>query len=138
MASAGLLLQSLISRALDDDEFVLLASLDLSSGFDVVDVRLLIKRMRIMGLPDDLIILVETWLKKRFFYVEVDNVTSQLLVTWFGIIQGSILGPIFFILYSLFWGRLREQIIQLYMNISLHNRLISDMLALAYPKLYVA
>jgi hypothetical protein len=98
-ASAGLLLQSLISRALDDDEFVLLASLDLSSAFDVVDVRLLIKRMRIMGLPDDLIILVETWLKKRFFYVEVDNVTSQLLVTWFGIIQGSILGPT---LYAIF------------------------------------
>ena len=45
-ASADLLLQSLIARALGDDEFVALASLDLSSAFDVVDVSLLIKGMR--------------------------------------------------------------------------------------------
>ena len=45
-ATAGLLLQSMIARALDDDEFMALASLDLSSAFDVVDVTLLIKRMK--------------------------------------------------------------------------------------------
>ena len=98
-ASASLLLQSLISRSLDDDEFVAVASLDLSSAFDVVDVTLLIKRMNIMGLPADLVSLVKTWLLERYFYVEIDGVTSQLTVTWFGIIQGSILGPI---LYAIF------------------------------------
>ena len=56
-----------MSRALDENEFVALASLDLSSAFDVVDVSLLIKRMRIMGLPDDIVCLVETWLNERFF-----------------------------------------------------------------------
>ena len=44
-ASAGLQLQSLIARALDDDEFVAMASLDLSAAFDVVNVPLLIKRL---------------------------------------------------------------------------------------------
>ena len=33
-ATAGLVLQSLIARALDDDQLVLLASLDLSAAFD--------------------------------------------------------------------------------------------------------
>ena len=51
--TAGLQLQSLISRALDDDEFVAVASLDLSAAFDVVNVPLLIKRLRIIGLPCD-------------------------------------------------------------------------------------
>ena len=37
-STAGLQLQSLISRALDDDEFVAMASLDLSAAFDVVKV----------------------------------------------------------------------------------------------------
>ena len=97
--SAGLTLQSLISRALDDNEFVAMASIDLSSAFDVVDVPLLIKRLRIIGLPNDLIELIKTWLTERFYYVEVDNVTSNMIVTWFGIIQGSILGPI---LYAIF------------------------------------
>ena len=76
-----------------------MASLDLSAAFDVVNVGLLIKRMEIIGLPKDITSLVEIWLTERFFYVEVDGVTSKLVVTWFGIIQGSILGPI---LYALF------------------------------------
>ena len=41
--TAGLLLQSLITRALDDDNFVALASIDLSAAFDIVDVTLLIR-----------------------------------------------------------------------------------------------
>ena len=36
-------LQSLIARALDEDKYVLVASLDLSSAFDVVNINLLIK-----------------------------------------------------------------------------------------------
>ena len=66
-ATAGLLLQSMISRALDDNEYVAMASLDLSAAFDVVNVPLLIKRLGIIGLPGDNIKLVETWLTERFF-----------------------------------------------------------------------
>ena len=49
-----LLIQSMISRALDEGEFVAMASLDMSSAFDVVDVPLLIKRLQIIGLPNDI------------------------------------------------------------------------------------
>ena len=78
-ATAGLLLQSLISRSLDDDEYVAMAGLDLSAAFDVVNVPLLIKRLKIIGLPGDVIGLIEIWLKERYFYVEIDNVTSELV-----------------------------------------------------------
>ena len=97
--SAGLALQSLISRALDDDNYVSMASIDLSAAFDVVDVPLLIKRMIIMGLPTDVVKLVQLWLTERFFYVEIDGCTSITKITWFGIVQGSILGPV---LYAIF------------------------------------
>ena len=60
--TAGLVVQSLIARALDEDNYALLASIDLSSAFDVVNVKLLIKRMKIVGLPEDLITLVENGL----------------------------------------------------------------------------
>ena len=43
--TAGLLLQSLISRALDDNEYVAMAGIDLSAAFDIVDEDLLIKRL---------------------------------------------------------------------------------------------
>ena len=51
------------------------SSLDLSAAFDVVNVGLLVKRMKIIGLPEDITSLVEIWLTERFFYVEVDGVT---------------------------------------------------------------
>ena len=49
--SAGLSIQSALARALNLGQFALLANLDLSSAFDLVNVNLLLKRMRIIGLP---------------------------------------------------------------------------------------
>ena len=81
--AAGLLVQSLISRALDEDNYALLASIDLSSAFDVVNVKLLIKRMRAIGLPEDLIILVEEWLQTRYYYVSVNGKHSSIRNVYF-------------------------------------------------------
>ena len=69
----------MISRALDDNEYVAMASLDLSAVFDMVNVPLLIKRLGIIGLPGDVIKLVETWLTERFFYVEIDIINKHKL-----------------------------------------------------------
>jgi hypothetical protein len=41
-----------------DEKNTLIANFDLSAEFDVVNVQLLLKRMKIIGLPDDLIELV--------------------------------------------------------------------------------
>ena len=54
-----MLIQSMIARALDDNHLVLLASLDLSAAFDIFNVDLLIKRLRVMGLPPDIIELIK-------------------------------------------------------------------------------
>ena len=82
-----------------------LAGIDLSAAFDVVDVELLIKRLTILGLPGDVINLIKNWLKERFFYVSVNGSESTIRVTWYGIVQGSILGPI---LYAIFISPLFE------------------------------
>ena len=95
----ALQLQSLIARALDDDNYVLMASLDLSAAFDVVNIDLLMKRLTIIGLPRDVLSLIEVWLKNRLFYVEIDGLVSNFYNINHGTIQGSILGPI---LYAIF------------------------------------
>ena len=92
-------LLSMISRSLDDDEFVLVSSLDLSSAFDVVNVNLLIKRLTILGLPDDVISLIKVWLQNRCYYVSLDSGNSVLYDLLLGTVQGSILGPV---LYAMF------------------------------------
>ena len=60
-ATAGLLLQSLIARALDNDCYVALAGIDLSAAFDVVDIDPLVKRLQTLGLPNDIVQLIKIW-----------------------------------------------------------------------------
>ena len=98
-ATLALQIQSLVARALDDDNYVLMASIDLSAAFDVVNIDLLVKRLEIIGLPEDVVSLIEIWLRNRMFYVEIDDQVSNILNTSHGTIQGSILGPILYAIY---------------------------------------
>jgi hypothetical protein len=84
---------------MDMDSYVACSSLDLSAAFDLVNLDLLIKRLIIMGIPDDVIQLQEIWLRQRYFYVKANGKNSTILENNVGTIQGSILGPI---LYALF------------------------------------
>ena len=98
-SSLGIQIQSLIARALDDGDYVLMSSIDLSAAFDVVSINLLIERLRIIGLPGDIIALIKLWLENRSFYVEANGLNSLFYDINSGTIQGSILGPI---LYAIF------------------------------------
>ena len=98
-ATLGLTLQSLIANALDENKYAIMASLDLSAAFDVVNVELLLKRLDIVGIPADVVSLIRIWLTERLIYVSVNGDDSCLLHSDTGTIQGSILGPI---LYAIF------------------------------------
>ena len=67
------MLQYLIAGALDDNNYVALTSLGLSAAFDIVNVGLLLKRLQIIGLPPDVVRLIEIWLRERYFYVSVNG-----------------------------------------------------------------
>ena len=97
--SAALKLQSVLARALDGNNYAAMASLDLSAAFDVVNVELLPARLRRIGLPNDLIVLIGNWLSLRYFYVSVGGLSSIVHSLDVGTVQGSILGPI---LYAIF------------------------------------
>jgi hypothetical protein len=47
-------IQSQIARAMDNDEYALQASLDVSAVFDLVNADLLLKTLGLIGLPKDL------------------------------------------------------------------------------------
>ena len=76
-----------------------MASMDLSAAFDVVNIELLIKRLVIIGIPDDLVRLIAVWLRNIYFFVNVGDSNSSIHCSNVGTVQGSILGPI---LYALF------------------------------------
>ncbi len=52
---------------MNDDKFVLLSSLDLSLANDVVDINMLLKRLKLMELPSDETDLVQVWLRNIFY-----------------------------------------------------------------------
>ena len=65
--TTGIILQYVITRALDGYEYVQMALLDLSSAFDVVNVELLIKGLKILGLQSDMVSLISKWITPRYF-----------------------------------------------------------------------
>jgi hypothetical protein len=76
-----------------------MASLNLSAVFDMVNIDLLIRRIKILGLPTDVVDLFKLWLEDRFFYVSKDGNNSLHLELVCGTVQGSILGPILYAMY---------------------------------------
>ena len=97
--TCGLALQSKIARLLDNDNYVIMASLDLSAAFDVVNHNLLLQRLMVMGFPRDIIELLRGWLNGRLGYVEIDGEVSEIFRIEHGVVQGSCLGPV---LYNIF------------------------------------
>jgi hypothetical protein len=76
-----------------------MSSLDLSTAFDLVNVKLLIKSIKIIGLPNDMVKLINTWLKDKMFYVKFGENCLAICYSNTGIIQSSVLGPV---LYAIF------------------------------------
>ena len=101
-ATAGALLQSIFACAADEKCFVIMASLDLSMAFELVNTELLVKSLRIMGMPNDLINLIREWLRNRSYYVQVGEECSVLFDSETGTIQGSVLGPVLYLKSWLF------------------------------------
>ena len=97
--TASLELQNQIAKAMDEDNYVAVASMDLSAAFDVIDVNLLLKRMKNLGIPEDVLNLIKAWLDGRIAYVEVGSECSEFYKIDFGSGQGSILGPVLFNYY---------------------------------------
>ena len=73
--------------------------IDLSAAFDLVDSDILIKKLRIYGLKEDILSWVMSYLSDRHQAVWIDHVYSDFTSHSIGVPQGSILGPLFFIIY---------------------------------------
>jgi hypothetical protein len=92
-------LQSQIARALEDEDFVIVGSLDLSSAVDLVDTDLLVKPLVMVGLPADVIMLIRAWLNNRSFYVSIDGTNATLFDLLLGTVQGSMLEPVLYVIF---------------------------------------
>jgi Reverse transcriptase (RNA-dependent DNA polymerase) len=87
--------------AVDRGDAVLLALFDLSAAFDTVDHTVLISRLSSrFGLSGGVLQWFRSYLSDRHQCVRVSGISSSPLLIETGVPQGSILGPLLFILYT--------------------------------------
>ena len=91
--------QSNILRALDRSHIALLLLIDFSKAFDMVDHAALIKKLEHYGIRGSALQWLQTYLENRSQYVSLGTSRSALGLLKYGVPQGSILGPLLFIIY---------------------------------------
>ena len=98
--SAVLKVLSDIYAAADEKMVMLLGLLDLSAAFDTVDHQILFDRLRYeYGLDGSVLSWFKSYLTNRTICVHYNGQTSETVSILYGVPQGSVLGPILFIIY---------------------------------------
>lgn len=73
--------------------------LDLSKAFDLVNHEILLKKMNRYGVRGQALKWFQSYLESRSHYVNISHIKSASLTTKVGVPQGSVLGPLLFIIY---------------------------------------
>ena len=80
-------------------EFTLSIFCDLSKAFDVINHDILIKKLEYYGFRGVVLGWLKNYLSDRFQYVEIENEKSTQCSISCGVPQGSILGPLLYLIY---------------------------------------
>ena len=89
-----------VQKLLSEKKVVLLVQLDLSAAFDTVDHAALIQMLHTkFGIHGSALNFLKSYLTGRTFSVKIRHVKGRSYLLIYGVPQGSILGPLLFILY---------------------------------------
>ena len=89
----------IISENLDNGTSTITAFLDLAKAFDTVNHRILLRKLARYGIRGKALELIDSYLSDRLQRVKLDSIKSNDKSIDTGVPQGSILGPLLFILY---------------------------------------
>jgi exonuclease III len=88
-----------LSTAMDRGEIPISIFIDLSKAFDCLNHSILLKKLSHYGFNEQALNLMKNYLKDRKQYIESSGYTSIMMDIDTGVPQGSILGPLLFLIY---------------------------------------
>ena len=88
-----------VSKWVDDGFIVDVALFDYSKAFDVVNHRILLDKLYSIGIKGQLLHWIREFLTNRSFSVTVSGHSSKSWDVLSGVPQGSVLGPLLFLIY---------------------------------------
>ena len=90
-----------ILSALDNDNISVLLLLDLSAAFDTIDHQILLSRLNsVFGIQSAALQWFQSYFSDRYQSTSVNNSSSSPSQLMYSMPQGSVLGPILFVLYT--------------------------------------
>ncbi|CAH1967304.1 unnamed protein product [Acanthoscelides obtectus] len=82
-----------------DGNIVLSVFIDLQRAFETIDRKRLIQKLQTYGITDSALKWFMNYLKDRCHVTKINNVASNSIDSEIGVPQGSVLGPLLFLLY---------------------------------------
>jgi len=93
------LLLNKITSSLNSKKYSFIIFCDLKKAFDTFNHNILLKKLSLLGINGIELEWFRSYLSDRLQFVSIDNVDSILLTILTGVPQGSILGPLLFLIY---------------------------------------
>ena len=87
-----------IIESLDDEKYIIAIFLDLSKAFDTINHDILLSKLQFYGIRGNTYDWFRSYLSSREQFVELNGVRSASKSIIHGVPQGSVLGPILFLI----------------------------------------